>query len=41
LTAGCLSAAHPRSQLTVEAIGLLMAGAASVMTGAAQECANA
>jgi simple sugar transport system ATP-binding protein len=29
LTAGTLSAAQPRSQLTVEAVGLLMAGAAA------------
>jgi len=41
LTAGRLSAAHPRSQLTVEAVGLLMTGTAKGMTGATPECANA
>ena len=41
LTAGRLSAAHPRSQLTVEAVGLLMSGAARESVGAARECANA
>jgi simple sugar transport system ATP-binding protein len=41
LTAGRLSVAHPRSQLTVEAVGLLMAGAAKVMSGAAEEYAHA
>jgi simple sugar transport system ATP-binding protein len=42
LTAGRLSAALPRSQLTVEAVGLLMTGAATkVMTGATPEYANA
>jgi ABC-type uncharacterized transport system ATPase subunit len=41
LTAGRLSVAHPRSQLTVEAVGLLMTGAAKVLSGAAEEYANA
>jgi len=41
LTAGRLSAAHPRSQLTVEAVGLLMTGAARESLGADRECANA
>ena len=41
LAAGRLSVAHPRSQLTVEAVGLLMTGAVKVMGGAKEECANA
>jgi simple sugar transport system ATP-binding protein len=41
LTAGRLSAARPRSQLTVEAVGLLMAGAAQVVTDTVKECAHA
>src|SRR6266404_7212056 len=41
LAAGRLSVAHPRSQLTVEAVGLLMTGAAKMMAGAKEECANA
>ena len=41
LTAGRLSAAHPRALLTVEAVGLLMTGAAPATAGATPECVDA